>query len=83
MPKCRESAVGLLQQLVLASGSEQDMTVILELVQSAQDFEARHCFINIVITCLRESHRCRATFRRCGGFGYLVSVLLSLNQCLR
>ena len=82
IPTCRDTAIGLLQNLILASGSEQDMTVLLELVQSTQELDARHSLIDAVVCCLRESHRCRATFRRCGGFGYMVSVLVSLNQCL-
>merc|ERR1711988_1157269 len=36
----RSQAVQLLQQLVLASGSEEDMTVLLELLQSTQELDA-------------------------------------------
>ena len=38
--------------------------------------------VNAVVVCLRESHRCRATFRKCGGFNSLLSIILSLDQCL-
>ena len=82
MKQSRKLAVNMLQQLVLASGSEEDMTVILELLQGSQDFEARLSFIQAIITTLRESHRCRATFRKSGGFVYIVSILLSLDQTL-
>ena len=44
------------------------------------DFAAS--LVNAVVVCLRESHRCRATFRKCGGFNSLLSIILSLDQCL-
>ena len=78
----RALAVNVLQQLVLASGNEEDMIVMLELLQSVQDFEARLTFIQAVITTLKESHRCRTTFRKSGGFVYIVSILLSLDETL-
>jgi hypothetical protein len=65
LPASRPQAINLLQQLVLASGSEEDMTVLLELLQSSPptDYAARIAFVHAVISCLRESHRCRAIFR--------------------
>ena len=59
IPSCRSTAIGLMQHIVLASGSEQDMTLLLEQVQSTPDYEARNALVNAVLTCLRESHRCR------------------------
>ena len=38
--------------------------------------------VNAVVVCLRESHRCRATFRKCGGFNSILSIILSLDQRL-
>ena len=78
----RQIAISLLQQLILASGSEQDMTVLLELLQSAKTHQAKQAYINALIICLRDSHRCRAVFRKAGGFNYLISVLLSMDQSL-
>ena len=78
----RQTAISLLQQLILASGSEQDMTVLLELLQSAKTHPAKQSYINALIICLRDSHRCRAVFRKAGGFNYLISVLLSMDQSL-
>lgn len=33
--------------------------------------------------CLRESHRTRTVFRKVGGFVYVMSVLVSMEGCLR
>lgn len=81
-PASRNEGICLLQHLVLASGSEDDMTVLLELLQSCNDFESRTAFVLAIVSCLRDSHRCRTIFRKAGGFVYLVSVLLSLDRSL-
>lgn len=71
-----------MQQLILASGSEQDMTVLLELLQSGKDHKTRQAYVHALMICLRDSHRCRAIFRKAGGFNYLISVLLTMDQSL-
>ena len=78
----RETAIRLMQQLILASGSEQDMTVLLELLQSSKDHKTRQAYVHALTICLRDSHRCRAIFRKAGGFNYLISVLLTMDQSL-
>ena len=49
-------------------------------LQSTQELDARLTYIQAVITTLRESHRCRTTFRKSGGFVYILSILLSLGK---
>ena len=78
----RDTAIRLMQQLILASGSEQDMTVLLELLQSGKDHKIRQAYVHALMICLRDSHRCRAIFRKAGGFNYLIAVLLTMDQSL-
>ncbi len=84
----RYSALGLMQQLVL-TGSEEDMTALLELLHTSTslrttkpNLDMKADILHVVIACLRESHRTRAVFRRVGGFIYIISVLVSLEGSL-
>eukprot|EP00094_Tigriopus_californicus_P005213 TCALIF_05026-PB protein Name:"Similar to WDFY3 WD repeat and FYVE domain-containing protein 3 (Homo sapiens)" AED:0.04 eAED:0.04 QI:7/0.93/0.68/1/1/1/16/134/3650 len=86
----RDSALSLMQQLVLAcSGSssgngDEDMTSLLELLHTSAktELELKADILHTIISCLRESHRTRAVFRRVGGFVYVISVLVSLESSL-
>lgn len=40
-------------------------------------------FLQSLLMCLRESHRTRTVFRKVGGFVYVMSVLVSMEGCLR
>ena len=57
VPSCRDTSINLMQHIVLASGSEQDMTLLLEQIQSTSDYEARNALTTALRACLRESHR--------------------------
>ncbi len=63
--RSRKPALALVQQLILASGGEEDMTALLELLHSTQqtNVELKTEIIETLATCLRESHRARAVFR--------------------
>lgn len=63
--KSRKPALALVQQLILASGGEEDMTALLELLHSTQQakVELKTEILHTLATCLRESHRARAVFR--------------------
>jgi hypothetical protein len=65
IPECRDFALTLAQQIVLASGSEDDFTMLLELLQTSPktDLAIRLDVLKTIITCLKESHRCRVAFR--------------------
>ena len=80
----RDSALGLMQQLILAAGGDDDLTCLLELLhmstQTSIDLKAD--ILHTVIACLKESHRSRAVFRRVSGFVYIISVLVSLESSL-
>jgi hypothetical protein len=65
----RDAALGLMQQLVL-SGSEEDMTALLDLLHTSSslkvtkpNLDMKAEVLHVVIACLRESHRIRAVFR--------------------
>ena len=62
----RELSLGLMQQLMLSSGgNDEDMTSMLELLHSTpqSDLELKADILKTLIACLKESHRCRAVFR--------------------
>ena len=82
--KSRGSALALVQQLILASGGEEDMTSLLELLHSTPqtNVNLKTDILRTLSVCLRESHRARAVFRRAGGFVYVISVLVSLEGSL-
>ena len=82
----RDTGLGLLQQLVVASGpgGDDDMTSLLDLIHSCKstDLALRTDILKCLISCLKESHRCRTVFRRVGGFVYIMSVLVGLEGSL-
>ncbi len=63
--RSRQAALALVQQLILGSGGEDDMTALLELLHSTPkaNVELKNDILQTVATCLRESHRARAVFR--------------------
>eukprot|EP00095_Tigriopus_kingsejongensis_P009945 maker-scaffold981_size73921-snap-gene-0.19 protein:Tk09945 transcript:maker-scaffold981_size73921-snap-gene-0.19-mRNA-1 annotation:"low quality protein: wd repeat and fyve domain-containing protein 3" len=80
----RDAALALMHQLILASGGDEDMTSLLELLHTSAktDVELKSDILHTIISCLRESHRSRAVFRRVGGFVYVISILVSLESSL-
>lgn len=52
-----------------------------------EGYEVLKLFKNIVfqslLMCLKESHRTRTVFRKVGGFVYVMSVLVSMEGCLK
>ncbi len=83
-PRSRAPALALVQQLILASGGEEDMAALLELLHTtpANEVELKKSILATLTVCLRESHRARAVFRKVGGFVYVISVLMSLEGSL-
>lgn len=65
--KTRASALNLMQQLILASGNEEDMRSLLELLvlrtAPSREWKARTEILQTVTSCLKESHRTRTVFR--------------------
>ena len=65
LEESRPSALVLLQQLILSSGGEDDMTSLLELLHTSSQVNVsmKAEILRALILCLRESHRSRAVFR--------------------
>ncbi|XP_050072593.1 WD repeat and FYVE domain-containing protein 3 [Anopheles maculipalpis] len=76
----------LVKELVLTVGGEDDMLHLLKSINSLADLHSntvlmRIRILQILIECLRESHRTRSVFRKVSGFVYVVNVLdLLKNQ---
>lgn len=81
---CRSQALGVMQQLILASGSDDDMGSLLGLLHSASatELQLKIDILKSLLVCLKESHRTRTVFRKVGGFVYVMSALVSLEGSL-
>ncbi|XP_063602948.1 WD repeat and FYVE domain-containing protein 3-like [Penaeus indicus] len=82
--ECRHQALGVMQQLILASGSDDDMGSLLGLLHSAAptELQLKTDILKSLLVCLKESHRTRTVFRKVGGFVYVMSALVSLEGSL-
>ncbi|KAK7077189.1 WD repeat and FYVE domain-containing protein 3 [Halocaridina rubra] len=82
--ECRLQALGVMQQLILASGSDDDMGSLLGLLHSAPptELQLKIDILKSLLVCLKESHRTRTVFRKVGGFVYVMSALVSLEGSL-
>ncbi|XP_045600783.1 WD repeat and FYVE domain-containing protein 3 isoform X4 [Procambarus clarkii] len=81
---CRLQALGVMQQLILASGCDDDMGSLLGLLHSAPsaELQLKIDILKSLLVCLKESHRTRTVFRKVGGFVYVMSALVSLEGSL-
>ncbi|XP_042903173.1 WD repeat and FYVE domain-containing protein 3 isoform X2 [Parasteatoda tepidariorum] len=81
---CRQAALGIVQQLVLSNGGDDDMGTLLGLMHTAPvlALDLKTHILKSLLYVLRESHRTRTVFRKVGGFVYVMSVLVSMEGCL-
>lgn len=77
----RNHILGIIRELVLSAGGDDDMLFILTTMHSApaQNIELKMHILKALLSCLRESHRTRTIFRKVGGFVYVTSVFVSLD----
>ncbi|XP_014681660.1 PREDICTED: WD repeat and FYVE domain-containing protein 3-like isoform X2 [Priapulus caudatus] len=82
--ECRQQSLGIVQQLVMSSGGDDDMGTLLGLMHTAPQMclDLKNHVLRSLLTVLRESHRTRTVFRKVGGFVYVMSVLISMEGCL-
>uniref|UniRef100_A0A1A9ZRS1 WAPL domain-containing protein n=1 Tax=Glossina pallidipes TaxID=7398 RepID=A0A1A9ZRS1_GLOPL len=63
------------------SSGDDDMLFILSVMHSVSphqvDFKIQ--ILNMLLACLKDSHRTRTVFRKVGGFVYLTSIFVSLD----
>ncbi|ALC38357.1 bchs [Drosophila busckii] len=78
---CRPQALGIIRELILSAGGDDDMLYILSLMHSISPLqvEFKIQILNMLLGCLKDSHRTRTVFRKVGGFVYLTSVFVSLD----
>lgn len=78
---CRESILGIIRELILSNGGDDDMLFILTTMHAAppHNIELKIQILKSVLGCLRDSHRTRVVFRKVGGFVYVTSVFVSLD----
>lgn len=77
----RNHTLGIVRELILTAGGDEDMLFILTTMHSAppQNLELKMQILKVLLSCLRESHRTRTIFRKVGGFVYVTSVFVSLD----
>ncbi|KAH0568814.1 WD repeat and FYVE domain-containing protein 3 [Cotesia glomerata] len=78
---CRFQALGIVRELIVSAGGDDDMATLLGIMHSApaSALVLKSHILLALLTCLRESHRTRTVFRKVGGFVYVMSVLVSLE----
>ncbi|XP_055711660.1 WD repeat and FYVE domain-containing protein 3 [Phlebotomus papatasi] len=81
---CREGILGVIRELILSAGGDDDMLFILSTMHSAPSnkIQLKIQILKILLGCLRDSHRTRTIFRKVGGFVYVTSVFVSLDGIL-
>lgn len=88
----------IIQQMILSSHGEENLAQLLTLMHNTnssddnsssnssfdlqQELSLKSAILKSLLSVLRESHRCRALFRKVGGFVYVMSVLVSMEGCL-
>lgn len=77
----RNHILGIMRELILSAGGDDDMLFILVTMHSAppQNIELKMQILKALLSCLRDSHRTRTLFRKVGGFVYVTSVFVSLD----
>lgn len=80
-PDCRLAAIGIIRELVLTVGGDDDMATLLGTLHSAprSDLQLKTDILKALLACLRDSHRTRTVFRKVSGFVYVTSVLVALE----
>lgn len=63
--RSRPNSLSLLQQMILSSGGDEDMTALMEMLHISKnaDVQMKMQILKSIIACLKESHRTRAVFR--------------------
>lgn len=77
----RNLILGIIRELILSSGGDDDMLFILTTMHAApaNHIQLKMQILKALLGCLRDSHRTRTLFRKVGGFVYVTSVLVSLD----
>ncbi|XP_060523655.1 WD repeat and FYVE domain-containing protein 3 [Cylas formicarius] len=79
--ECRYAILGIIKELVLAGGGDEDMGHLLNTLHSAPrtELDLKIDILEALRLCLKESHRTRTVFRKANGFVYVTSVLVALE----
>ncbi|KAF7272906.1 hypothetical protein GWI33_014343 [Rhynchophorus ferrugineus] len=79
--ECRYAALGIIRELVLPGGGDEDMNHLLNTLHSASstELDLKIDILEALKLCLKESHKTRTIFRKANGFIYVTSVLVALE----
>ncbi|CAG9764999.1 unnamed protein product [Ceutorhynchus assimilis] len=78
---CRYAALGIIKELILTGGGDDDMSHLLNTLHSTarDNLNLKIDILEALKLCLKESHRTRTLFRKANGFIYVTSVLVALE----
>ncbi|XP_044762510.1 WD repeat and FYVE domain-containing protein 3 [Coccinella septempunctata] len=79
--ECKYQALGIIKELILTTGGDDDMTQILQTLQSdpSSNLQLKIDILEALRLCLKESHRTRTVFRKVDGFMYVSQVILTMK----
>ncbi|XP_017775866.1 PREDICTED: WD repeat and FYVE domain-containing protein 3 isoform X2 [Nicrophorus vespilloides] len=79
--ECRQNVLGIIRELVVSTGGEEDMSQLLGTLHSTSrnQLQLKTDVLKALLLCLRDSHRTRTVFRKVNGFIYVTSVLVALE----
>ncbi|XP_056639814.1 WD repeat and FYVE domain-containing protein 3 isoform X1 [Diorhabda sublineata] len=80
-PECRKAILGIIKELVLTTGGDDDMGQLLNTLHSVPrtQLQLKIDILEALKICLKESHRTRTVFRKANGFVYVISVLIAIE----
>lgn len=83
-PDCRQVALGIIRELVLTAGGEDDMAQLLSTLNTAprSSIQLKADILKALLLCLRDSHRTRTVFRKVNGFTCVTNIIVSLEEQL-
>ncbi|KAK9884773.1 hypothetical protein WA026_009003 [Henosepilachna vigintioctopunctata] len=80
-PECKFQTLGIIKELVLTTGGDDDMSQLLQTLQQTpiSAIQLKSDILEALRLCLKESHRTRTVFRKVDGFVYVTQILLTLK----
>ncbi|XP_032825005.2 WD repeat and FYVE domain-containing protein 3 isoform X1 [Petromyzon marinus] len=82
--ECRALALRVVQQLVLSACGDDDMGTLLGFMHTAgpSEITLKSDILAALVEVLTGSHRARTVFRKVGGFVYVTSLLVAMENSL-
>lgn len=82
-PECRQASLGIIKELILTTGGDDDMAQLLNTLHSASrtELQLKIDILDALKICLKESHRTRTVFRKVGICLLLIILFITSDKC--